>query len=209
MKIGLILECTPEGADLQVYSYFARQILGDRVDIQPSCAGNKKTLIQNAGKLAHALFAEGCERVLIIWDLWPRWAERKFKPSLAADRATITQSLRDADVTNSCVYLVGIDRMLETLLIVDGNAIAEVLNVPRGRPKPSHKRSPRRTHEPKKYLDGLFRDYGRSQYADYRHAKQIAEHIDVGRLERACPEFGQFRQSLSQLPCRPPLAWNP
>lgn len=208
MKVGLILECTLEGPDLQVYSHFVRQFLGDGVDIQPSCAGNKKILIQDAGKLAKALFADGCERVLIVWDLWPRWSERKFKPSLAADCASITQSLRDAHVTNPCVYLVGINRMLETLLIVDGSAIADVLKVPNGRPRPRHQRNPRRTHEPKAYLDGWFQRYGRNQYTDYQHAKQIAEQIDVSRLERACPEFLQFRQSLSQVPCLPPLAWN-
>lgn len=209
MKVGLILECTLDGADLQVYSHFARHFLGAEVEIEPSCAGNKKILIQEAGKRTKALFAEGCQRVLIIWDLWPRWAEREFKPSLAMDVAAITQALQEAYVTNPCVYLIGVDRMLETLLIVDGSAIAKVLEVPKGRPRPRHQRKPRKTPEPKNYLDGWFQRYHRGQYADYRHAKQIAEHIDVARLEGACPEFLQFRQSLSQVPCRPPLAWNP
>ncbi len=210
MKVGLILECTLDGPDLQVYSHFARHFLGTEVEIEPSCAGNKKILVREAGKRARALFAEGCERVLVIWDLWPLWGERNdAQPLVARDIAAITQALRGAHVTNPCVYLIGVDRMLETLLIVDGGAIAEVLKVPRGRPRPRHQRNPRRTHEPKDYLDGWFRRYHRGQYSDYQHANEIAQHIDVARLEKACPEFLQFRQSLGQLPCRPPLAWNP
>jgi hypothetical protein len=209
MKIGLVLECTLQGADLQVYSLFASRILGGQPQIEPSCATNKKILISEAGKRARGLFDEGCERVLIIWDLWPAWAERGARPSRNSDMKAVAKSLREAKVRHPCVYLICVDRMLETMLIVDGGAVSDVIGIPLGRKRPSHQNSPRHIADPKNYLTRWFRDHNKGQYTDYTHAKRIAEQMDTTRLRDACPEYGRFAQSLTQKPCSPPPAWRP
>jgi hypothetical protein len=116
---------------------------------------------------------------------------------------------RVTSLKHSCVYLICIDRMLETMLIVDARAVSEVIGIPLGRPRPSHKRSPQTEANPKHYLSKWFQRYHKGTYADHVHAKRIAERIDVGRLQSACPEYGRFAQSLTQKPCRPPPAWRP
>lgn len=209
MKVGLILECAMQGPDLQVYCVFAKRILGDQTQIEPSCAGNKKILVNEAGQRTQALFKEGCERVLIIWDLWPAWAEEGASPSMEADVRAVTKSLHEAKVKHACVYLICVDRMLETMLIVDGNALSTVIDIPLGDQRPKHKRTPRKEPKPKDYLTRWFRRYGRGQYTPHTHAKRIAERMDMARLQAACPEYGRFAQSLTQRPCRPPPAWRP
>ncbi|MCU0923008.1 MAG: DUF4276 family protein [Burkholderiaceae bacterium] len=207
MKIGLILECALEGPDQQVYSAWLRRLV-PQAQIEPSCAGNKKRLVAEAGLRAKSLFDEGCERVLIIWDLWPAWASKGARPDVGADIAAIEASLRAAGVADPCVYLVCVDRMLQTLLIVDANAIRSVLNAQGPLPGLRHYRNPRNQPAPKNYLDARFRAAKRGAYTPHVHARQIAERIDFVRLRRDCPEFERIEQSASQVPCAPPLAWQ-
>lgn len=206
MKIGLIVECTRDGPDQQVYSAWIKRLLPD-AQLEPSCAGSKKILVAEAGERAAALFGEGCERVLIFWDLWPTWKSGA-KPDAATDVAAIEASLRAAGLNEPCVFLICIVRMIETLLIADANAVRGAL----GRHAPFGLRSQRRPRtiaDPKAYLTRLFREARRGPYTDYVHARKIAEGMDFDRLRPACPEFAQLEQSLTQSPCRPPLAWQP
>jgi len=209
MKIGLVLECTNEGPDMQVYRYLARHLLGENVDLQFSCCTNKATLVREAGTRARALIAEDCERVLFIWDLWPAWGDRDTQPSLIDDCNNIDDALRTASVENACVYLICINRMLETLLITDGGAIADVLEIPLGKQRPGNQRNARAEPDPKGYLDRWFRRYRKGPYTDYRHAIKIAKSIRHDRATRGCPEYTRFCEALVENPCKPPLAWQP
>ena len=203
MKIGLILECTTDGPDWQVYSLWVRRLLGEDVRVEQSSAGNKKLLIQQAGKRAQALFDEGCEKVLIMWDLWPAWGQAK--PNEAEDVAAIDSSLRQAGVVNPCVYMLCVNRMLETLLLVDGNALTQLLGL-RGK-TPRHQNRPSTIHDPKEYLGRWFKQARRADYVAHTHAKEIAKRVDLARLRRRTREFQKFESSLQQTPCTPPLAW--
>jgi hypothetical protein len=70
VKIGFIFECGPQGADQQVCEYLAGQLLPG-VEWVSRTLDNKANLLQDAGRVAAALLADGCERVLIVWDLRP------------------------------------------------------------------------------------------------------------------------------------------
>ena len=207
MKIGLIVECATEGPDWQVYSLWVKRLLGDDVQVEQSSAVNKKQLVQQAGVRAKNLFAEGCEKVFIIWDLWPAWGEAK--PDQAADDDAIKSSLRKAGVTNPCVYLLCVDRMLETLLLVDGKALNAVLGIPKGKKTPGNNNSPYKQRDPKSYLSKWFQQARRGDYLGHVHAKQIAQHVSFDRLRLRTNEFPRFEQSLAQVLCAPPLAWAP
>jgi hypothetical protein len=67
MKIGFIFECGPGGADKQVCEYLARKLLS-AVQCISRTLDNKANLLKDAGRVAAALLADGCERVLIVWD---------------------------------------------------------------------------------------------------------------------------------------------
>lgn len=79
MKIGMIFECGPEGADKKVCEHFARQ-LEPELEIISITLDNKPKLISECGRAASQLLKDGCDRVLIIWDLYPAWREKKKKP---------------------------------------------------------------------------------------------------------------------------------
>ena len=207
MKIGLIVECATDGPDWQVYSLWIGRLLGDDVQVEQSSAVNKKQLVQQAGARAKSLFDEGCEKVFVIWDLWPAWGQAK--PDSAADESAIARSLREAGVTNPCVYLLCIDRMLETLLLVDGKALNAVLDIPSQKQKPGSSRMPNKVADPKAFLNKWFQKARKGDYNDYVHAAQIAQRIDFKRLRSQTNEFPRFEQALAQVPCAPPLAWMP
>src|SRR5437016_5117087 len=75
MKVGLILEGNPKGPDQQVCELLARRIRED-LFIETVTMGNKPSLISGCGDAAAGLLASGCERVLVIWDLYPPWGQR-------------------------------------------------------------------------------------------------------------------------------------
>lgn len=207
MKIGLIVECATDGPDWQVYSLWIKRLLGDDVQVEQSSAVNKKLLVQQAGTRTQKLLNEGCKKVFIIWDLWPAWGEAR--PDEAADVAAIEHSLRQAGVTDPCVYLLCVNRMLETLLIVDGRALNAVLGIAAGKQTPRNKNHPTTERDPKAYLGKWFREARKGDYLDYTHAKRIAESADFTRLRARTREFPLLEQGLQQAPCAPPLAWTP
>ena len=205
MKIGLILECATDGPDWQVYSLWVKRLLDKDVQVEQSSAVNKKQLVQQAGARTKSLLAEGCAKVFIIWDLWPSWSETK--PDQAADVTEIESSLRRAGVTDPCVYLLCVNRMLETLLLVDGKALNAVLDLPKGKKTPGNRNNPYTERDPKAYLGKWFKEARRGDYRDYVHAREIAKHADFARLRERTTEFLKFEQGLHQAPCAPPLAW--
>ena len=72
MKIGIVCEGRLAGEDAQVFEHFARRIApGASVKAFPQ--GTKPELFSKAGDVANALFATGYDKVLIMWDILPRW----------------------------------------------------------------------------------------------------------------------------------------
>ena len=209
MKIGLILECATDGPDWQVYSGWIKRILGEDVVVEQSSAVNKKLLIREAGTRTQRLFAEGCEKVFIIWDLWPAWGVKGAAPSKTNDETGLYESLTAAGVTNPCVYLLCVDRMLETLLLVDGSALNAVMQIPKGKKTPGNQNNPYKHADPKSYLDRWFKQARKGAYTDYVHAAQIARHANFSRLRQRTAEFPRLEDGLNQYPCAPPLAWAP
>ncbi|MGE0825386.1 MAG: hypothetical protein AB7G75_27675 [Candidatus Binatia bacterium] len=122
MKVGMIFECGPDGADLQVCRYLARLLQSD-IEIAHVTLDNKPKLVSECGAAAARLLAEGCERVVIVWDLHPPWRSNKQKPCRKEDRETISSALSRAGVDAQQVSLVCIEEELEAWLIADGRAL--------------------------------------------------------------------------------------
>lgn len=190
-KVGMILECGPDGADVQVCRHLAA-LLDTHVEVLSVTMNNKPNLIENCGAAAAQLLEDGCARVLIIWDLFPAWRERGLKPCRHKDREQIFLSLQSAGVSRADVHLICIREELEAWLIADGRAVSAVLSTPTHPVRGKDGKNAERILNPKKVLNRLFQRHSGRPYVDRRHARQIVEQLpDLGRLEKL-PTFRRF-----------------
>ena len=195
MRVGMIFECADEGPDLKVCAHLAKRISPDIV-VVPDALGNKRNLLDMCGESAAALLADGCEKVLIIWDLYPSF-KRKQDPCRHNDKQLISESLNAANVDLDRIELICIEAELETWLVADYRAVRDVIrqrspNARIGRLKQSLK-----SNDPKEILDRLFRQHTKRPYQPHRHAAQIVNALpDLRRLQQL-ESFRRFESKLT------------
>ena len=102
------------------------------IELEPAAQGNKVNLVRDCGTAARQLLQDGCDHVMIVWDLYPAdWGDgfRKpnRKPCLHRDRERIHLALHAAGVSLDDVSLVAIKYMLESWLLADKKALAAFL----------------------------------------------------------------------------------
>ncbi len=103
--IGIICEAGLGSEDEQVLRHLAGRIRPDATAmIRP--LGRKPDLIVQCGQVAQALFDSVCERVLVIWDVFPRWGRPDGE---AQDIADIQAILTQAGLANHPVSVSGGD----------------------------------------------------------------------------------------------------
>jgi hypothetical protein len=189
MKIGLILECGPDGADKKVCEHIIDRV-APTIKVSSRTLGNKKQLVEDCGTVAAELFGEGCQRIVIVWDLFPPWREER--PCRHEDRENISRALKDAGLAGAEVYMVCIQEELEAWLLSDGRAITTVLSRPAHPVTIRHTKQVHRVRNPKKRLNKIFEEHSRRPYVDRIHAKQIIEAMpDFNQLKR-CETFARF-----------------
>ena len=180
----MIFECGPDGADHQVCRHLARLLQSD-IEIAHVTLDNKPKLVTECGAAAANLIAEGCERVVIMWDLHPPWRSSRQKPCRREDRETIFSSLSRAGVDVRQVSLVCIEEELEAWLIADGRALSSVLSRPAHSVKVPDIKNSERTRKPKTRLNQIFQQHAGRPYVDRLHARLIVEALpDLTRLRR-------------------------
>ena len=202
MKIGFVFECGPEGADKKVCLHLAAR-LAERCGVDLQCESatldNKPRLIEECGITSTVLLAKGCDKVLIVWDLYPAWREHGGKPCLKQDREAIYASIQAQNVAATRVHLVCIHEELEAWLLADGNAINSWLSTKERECKAArHLSNPDIVKNPKAALQDHFsrngqRGYGK--YVDRNHAVKIAELIDIKRIRKSA-SFRRFEAKL-------------
>lgn len=210
MKVGLILEGLP---DRKVLEYLAKRI-NPEIKVVSRTLGKKPDLIADCGEIAKLLLELGCDRVIIVWDLFPaEWENpvrtkqlsmKKTRPMCAQDRRRIKNELEKAAVDLCRVCLVCIDAMLETWLLTDIRAVNAVLSTKtrRANVKPPPKLE--RNQDPKTLMINVFRREGRggkSVYSDVDDAIRIAKAIpkdsrDLNKL-RKLNSFVQFERCIA------------
>src|SRR6266478_5969258 len=129
LKIGLILECSPDGPDKLVCEYLISR-LRPNVEVVSITLINKPNLIAECGKSAVQLFAEDCDRVIIVWDLFPPWGGEACR---LEDREAILGTLVQAGVHNQDIHLVCIRQEVEAWLLADQRAVAGAISRLTGR----------------------------------------------------------------------------
>lgn len=195
--IGIICEGGPGGEDEQVLRHLVSRICpGTTVKIRPQAA--KPSLIAQCGLVAQALFASGCDRVLIVWDIFPRWGRPDGEQQDIVDiQAVLAQSELD---THPCLYLVPIKAELEAWLLADGSALSEVLSRPAHKVTIGNTKNVEDNTDPKNRLEAVFKRHGRI-YTAKNDAIKIVKNIPgnfgmLGKLKT----FKNFGRSLTQ-PC--------
>lgn len=127
MKIGIVCEGRLAGEDEQVLEHFARRIV-PHASVKAFPQGTKPELFAKAGDVAKSLFDTGHDRVVIVWDILPRWEKPDGE---AQDLLDLQPSLVSAGVdTHPCLYKVAIYKELEAWLLADGAALSTVLSRP-------------------------------------------------------------------------------
>ena len=196
-KVGFIFECGPQGADKQVCEYLAKQIRTGIIPVSRTL-DNKPNLLSDAGKVAAELLADGCERVLIIWDLRPAWPDKKDKTCRKIEREAITDAVNKAGLAGRPVYLVCIEQELESWLLADETKISAHLSTSAHAYSANRTKHPDRIPNPKSVMMNHFREARRGRYDDRIHAIKViaAGEINLRKLERSV-SFVRFSEKLS------------
>jgi len=186
-KIGLILECTLDGPDKAVCEHLLKS-LQPNVEIVSVTLVNKPNLITKCGEAVVQLFAENCERVIIVWDLFPPWGG---EPCRHEDREAILGSLEQAGADIQNVYLVCIHEELEAWLLADHRAVEIAISQLTGR-KTKLQKVKEFEKKPKTKLMNIFWQHTHRPYQAHKHALQIVRELpDFNRIGR-CESFARF-----------------
>jgi len=189
MKVGLILECRPNGPDQQVCEYLIKW-LRPNTEVVSRTLLNKKNLVAQCGETAALLLGDNCHRVVIVWDLYPPPHDTRQNPCRFKDRKDILDSLEQAGVNSQNVHLVCIREELETWLIADNRAVEGAIS------KLTHRKVravpqvkyPERVRNPKERLMSIFSQRKLRPYEDHVHAIKIVrelESLGLSRIKRS------------------------
>lgn len=195
MKIGIVCEGGLQGEDQKVLSALAARIVpAARFEFNPQ--GTKPELIANCGLVAKTLRQSGCCRVLIVWDVQPRWG----KPDGArVDRQEIQRELAQHGMdSDPCVFLVPIEAELEAWLLADGAALSAVLSRPAHPARIANTANAHSVGNPKKRLQNLFQRHARA-YVPATHATLIVNALarNFGALG-GLPGFKAYGRALTE-----------
>lgn len=205
MKLGLVLECTQDGPDVHICKHLItliNQLHGTNIELaRPVTLTNKPGLLQRCGSAVHQLLTtEGCDRVIIVWDLDPPNAHGR-ETCLGRDRKSIFSALDAAEVDKDKVKLVGIRREIESWLIADGRAIQQFLHQRTKRSVAVIRgvRKMEQEQNPKQWLARKFREHSGPTYNDYEHAKLLAKCIQDFRELRRSETFCRFVEKIADI----------
>lgn len=211
MKLGLIVECTPQGLESvvcpKILDLLARET-GVPIEHRIETMTNKKILIQRAAAVAKLLLADGFDRVVILWDENPPWTPEK---DLAEERCwhiereQLTASLRSAAIATSKVAMVCIEHEFETWLLHDHALLAAVISEGPHKAKVKAIKDPLGLDDPKAYLMRLFSKHKSRFIPDVAAARFKKSLHSLDRL-RNCDTFRYFVQCVLG---RMPKGWKP
>jgi hypothetical protein len=122
MKVGFILECSPQGPDALIYPYLANLFCKKLELTKPETLVNKQRLINEGPLIAQTLIVDGCDYVFIIWDRMPKWGR---SGKCEDDIAILEQGLSQLKVNRDQIVLCCISDMLESWMIVNGKYITQ------------------------------------------------------------------------------------
>lgn len=194
--MGFIFECGPQGADKKVCEHLTTAFFPDVEIVRSVTLTNKPLMIQNCGQQASILLAEGCDLVVIMWDLYPAWRKDGARPDCQHDRDQIRRQLAAHKVDDSRVRLLCLREELESWVLADERALSLFLSRTTREYKCKRVKAPETICNPKDKLCSIFSDAKRSKYSDLDHAHLIVQKLSsLDRLRRV-QSFTRFEQLL-------------
>ena len=156
MKIGFVFECGPDGGDMKVLKHLTSLIVPDAT-FDYETLSVKTTLLSESGKAVKRLLDDGCEKVFIVWDLFPAWREDKGKPCRHEDKEAIKTYFNSKGLSENDVIFLCLEAELEAWLIADGRVLNSYFSKPH-RPvdRIKNEKNPDKVKDPKGKLIGLF-----------------------------------------------------
>ncbi|MBN1292667.1 MAG: DUF4276 family protein [Candidatus Latescibacteria bacterium] len=197
MKLGFVFECGPEGPDVKVCLYLLK-MLDDTVETAFEALTNKPGLINDCGRAAKNLIEiENCDKVIVVWDLFPAWREKGQNPCRKEDREAIAEAMKNAGISKKRYEMVCIEEELEAWLISDERVLRKFISRkihphPVGNIKKI--KNPEGRKNPKTWLTKLFNREigGRRKYNDIIDAEHIVKGFEDFNRIRNSATFRRF-----------------
>jgi hypothetical protein len=193
VKLGLVLECGPDGPDQVVLTCFARR-LKPEIAVHAAPMGSKEVLFSAGVEAAENLVqSSGCDLAIIVWDLKPYWEDAP-EETCESEAELLRAKLAGLDpVIRPKIRLLCITWELETWFIANPAAIQEHLSTKTKKARFTCSK-PLSKIDPKAVLIKEFRKFrGPSRhYDDLREAIQIARLIKNTSKLRKIDSFARF-----------------
>jgi len=200
MKVGFILECTPQGPDAAIYPYLAKLFCEDLEIQKPKTLVNKANVMEQGAEVAQVLLQTGCDYVFIIWDRMPKWGGTG---RCEEHIATLETRLQQIGVDKTKIFLCCISDMLESWLIADGRGIDTWLASKTNHPMPGfgdHKTAAEQTSPKDRIKNYLRANYGKWKYNDFENNFDIVKHIpEFGRVANWNDSFRVFKNNVEAI----------
>jgi hypothetical protein len=193
MKYGFLFECWQDGPDCKVIKHLVNRIVPG-VDFEPVTLGNKGVLLEECADSVDLLFKTGCDKVFIVWDLMPKYANCN---CIVQERDLIRQQLLNGAIPIVNVVFIGIVHELESWLIADVSALERILSTPQHEVKLGKIRQPDREKNPKGRLRKLFKAKRGFDYSDMEFAQRIIQNVQRPRDLKGSESFKRFYNKLT------------
>lgn len=211
IKVGLVVECTFAGLESvvcpKILSLLATETATE-IELTLQTMTNKKLLIQDAAQTTRLLLAEGCNRVVIMWDENPPWTPKQDYAKERCwhiERDQIVESLKAANVNLKQLALVCIEHEFETWLLHDVQLLRAVISSPAHPAKIKKMPNPLQVDDPKAKLMAIFRQCKKHYNPDVA-ARKFATSLDSLDRIRHCDTFRYFAQGVLG---KMPKGWKP
>jgi hypothetical protein len=202
MKVGLILECQPGGADSTVYPYVIKRICNKLNIEKAETLVHKKRLINEGPEVAQGLIEiDKCDYVFFIWDRKPRWEDKLGNCQTDSDK--ITASLNRLGVDMNKIGLCCIDEELESWIICDSRGFMEWIRSKTNHPLPEigdHKKKTEQSTPKNRIKNYLKNYYPTWNYNDIKDNIKIVERLpDFERAARWNTSFGFLKERVEAI----------
>jgi len=212
MKVGLIVECGPQGLEHVVCPKIIELLATEcnvQIDHVIRTMSGKDSLILDCAAAARALFSDGCDRVVIIWDENPPWTETESYAKTRCwhfERLGILERFQAADIPLKKVGLVCVEHEFETIFLYDMGLIRAVVSASHAHPAKIKKiKDPLRIDDPTGWLEKSFRQ-NKSRYNKAVVAKKFAAKLNSLDQVKRCEIFRLLAQ---QILGKMPKGWDP
>ncbi len=195
-KIGIITEAPKDSGDQKVFAWLAEKYCQGMEVVFVGNRNKSELLNDSPAQCESLLEIDTCDKVLIIYDLKPRW-DKKQKQENENFEEKLTTKLREQGIDLEKVSVVCIKQMLETWLIADENAVRnyKIKKHKLTDNEPSFNGGKKQLNNPKP--KNLIESY-LSEYNPTTTALEIIKEASLSKVERWSESFRNFKGFIAE-----------